>query len=182
MQTLVKEPRLTKFIRCKIEHCALIFYSVQKTETFYNDGNEAKINVSELREDICTCPLKRIDEAELLKMRKHTQRGFVLKVGHKLYFTVLPPEAKFLFQKIFSQHLCSTCARCYARPYCDGGCEKVMETDFNWYGEHIGTIMENIKWSKRIEKYPFIQQGFQTFNIDEQDFFVGSCKYYCKDK
>jgi hypothetical protein len=155
---------------------------VQKKETPYYEGEEIKIEISENVEDFSFCPISRVTEKEALNLRRHEKLGFILKMGDKIYYAKLPPEAKFLFQRIFTKHLCSTCAHCFARPSSEGGCEKIMDPDFYWYGDHIGTIMENIIGSKRIEKYPFIQRGFQTFNIDEQDFIIAACKNYCAEK
>mgnify|MGYP004673415861 CR=1 FL=1 len=99
--------------------------------------------------------LKQIDEEEMEKLRNKEKTIFILKKEKKYYYTEL--KIKFnLYNKKLQKHLCGECKNCYPKK-----CLKVGDYGLN----------------KKIEKYPFIEEGAEVINLDENQssFLVISC-------
>lgn len=103
---------------------------------------------------------------ELTYYRQSEIPSFVLKVDGKLYYTRIPRSISFVSCNILGRHKCSIsrfeCRRLSAASDDQGGCEKVRNK------------------SKCIERYPWITNGFETFNTDQDAMVVAKCHHYKK--
>lgn len=115
-------------------------------------------------------PLRHVTENELLELRATEEPGFVYKLGSNLFYTQIDFCNRFLLTTFASvDHNCNNC-------HCVGnGCQKVSDLSKSRY-EKIGeTPIQALNSSKRIEKYPFIEEGFEAFNIELETLFVIKC-------
>lgn len=124
-------------------------------------------------------PLTHISEEELLQKRASKIPGFVYKVNNNLFYTSLPNNLSFPY---YDKHICSSsksshvCKRLMSLEDSEGGCVKVKDRSFEYYNQNIRSI-RCLKHSKRIEKYDFITEGFETFNTTGYNIFIVlSCK------
>lgn len=104
-----------------------------------------------------------VTELELLQLRKNHVPSLVLKIGENLYHTELK---KGMTVSITPCHCCNDpnhdCKRLLALPFEEGGCQKVE------------------KFARRIENYPFITIGYETFWTQHNVLVVIECKNYEK--
>lgn len=126
-----------------------------------------------------TIHLKELSADKVFNLRTNskTKSTFVLKKGNSLFVGTIPRELNCSFILKPNEHLCSNCTHCHALSPEAGGCTKVLDI---FYSENSFTqkFKERIiERSKRIEKYSFIQEGFQTFNQDpaKESFCVMKC-------
>lgn len=115
------------------------FTRARTVRNFKLEGVEA------LRIDDSRYPLTEVSPEELKAYRKQGVSSFVLKKNGKLYHTEIPEGINFVGSKILGYHACANCNRLSAARDEDGGCEKVR------------------KLSRRIERYKFIIEGYETF-------------------
>ena len=110
--------------------------------------------------------LVEVTPEELAVYRKSGISSFVLKVDGKLYYSRIPDNISFISSTILGAHRCAVvgheCNRLSAASDEQGGCAKVRDH------------------SKRIEKYPWITTGYQTFNTKYDSFIVVNCLHYEK--
>lgn len=127
-------------------------------------------------------PLIEVNQQELLCLRLSKKPGFVLKKDGRYYYTPISEDVKLLSTfNGFGIHQCSVnCDRLSPAADCDGGCAKVRDIDATQYLQYGASLGEAIKLSKRIEKYPFIQCGCETFNTKLNCFVVLECTRYTK--
>ena len=109
--------------------------------------------------------LVEVTPEELAVFRKSGIQSFVLKSNGNLYWTEIP-NISFLSAKILGNHMCAVpskeCNRLSPAKDEDGGCAKVRN------------------FSRNIENYDFITDGFETFNVSPEVFHVARCLYYEK--
>ena len=136
-------------------------------------------------------PLKKITPKELLIHRKSKNRGgFILKIGDSYFYSEIPIAFRFAAQHFAFEgfkysnykHLCSQeCKRFLAAEDCDGGCAKVRDIPISILIKEEGyNSSETLEKSLRIEKYPFIQFGFESFNTKSNAIFVLCCTHFKK--
>lgn len=122
-----------------------------------------KVLISKDESDVAF-PLKEVTVAQLTDQRRKGTPGFVLKKDGVLYVTEIPKSINLYVCSLFGHHKCSygvkTCNRLSAASDEDGGCKKVRER------------------SKRIERYPWILSGYETFNTSQNVFVVTECLNY----
>lgn len=110
--------------------------------------------------------LVEVTSEELAGYRRSGISSFVLKVDGKLYYSKIPNNISFVSSNILVAHSCATagkeCQRLSAASDEQGGCAKVRDR------------------SKRIEKYPWITTGYETFNTKHDSFVVVNCLHYEK--
>lgn len=114
--------------------------------------------------------LKKVCENELKKLRKTHAPALIIKMNGVCYWGELDSSCERLdFMNRFKlgyMHYCATagkeCARLSAASDECGGCAKVRDRGN----------------AKRIEKYPWITDGYQTVNIRIPVFFVSRCNHY----
>lgn len=109
------------------------------------------------------CSLTEVSAVDVSRYRKAGIPSFVLKEDGKLYWCRIPKKLSFLTADIFPTcHLCggsegNVCKRLISLPNSQGGCEKVF------------------RGSKGIERFDFIQKGYETFNTYQPAFYVADC-------
>lgn len=111
-------------------------------------------------------PLTEVTPEKLANYRKKGVSSFVLKVDGKLYYTAIPDDISFYSSTILGAHQCAVtsheCHRLSAASDEEGGCEKVRNR------------------SNNIERYPWITEGYETFNTKHDSFVVVNCLHYEK--
>lgn len=115
-------------------------------------------------EKVVEYPLQQVTEKELQEYRKSGVSSFVLKFRRNLYHARIPKNSSFYNSKILGAHKCATvgfeCERLSTARDIDGGCEKVRN------------------FSRNIENYSWITDGYETFNTETDVFHVARCKHY----
>ena len=108
--------------------------------------------------------LSEISPKEIEKHRKGGKPTFFLKMNDKYYFTEIPESLTFENSKLLGVHRCAfaghECQRLSAAKDEKGGCKKVRDR------------------VKRIERYPWIKVGYETFNTKYDCFIVIECSHY----
>lgn len=111
-----------------------------------------------------TFKLREVNLKELASYRNSEVPSFVLKTNGKIYYARIPKDISFLSSKILGMHQCANagheCAHLSAASDDNGGCEKVR------------------RLSQRIEDYPWISEGYETFNTKIDSFVVTQCSHY----
>lgn len=109
-------------------------------------------------------PLKEIPEEMIDYYRKTGIPSFLLKADGKFFYATIRNDIDFLFSNILGLHKCGLagkeCSRLSAASDENGGCAKVRN------------------YSRRIELYPWITKGFETFNTTHDSFSVVECDHY----
>lgn len=125
-------------------------------------------------------PLKEISEDEIIEHRLSDVPGFILKKGDKLYYSEIPNNSRLSNNEITEIHLCSslskTCKHLSAALECDGGCQKVRDISIDSYPKERLDYFSKLISAKRIEKYPFVTYGYETFNTVHNCLVVMECK------
>ena len=167
-------------------------YTQKKTlPTLLLESGELKVIVTEQLVDGKNCfenrkefifPLQEITKTELFGKRLSGKPGFVFKADGKYLYAQIPKEFNFVHAELLpgAQHQCSchpgkTCSRMSAASDEDGGCHKVRDLSVD---TTRGITPQKLKPAKRIEKYPFILKGYETFNTDYESFGVLECSNY----
>ena len=104
--------------------------------------------------------LTQVTAEELEKYRRSEIPSFVLKMDDKLYYTKIPKNLHFVSSTILGEHQCAKCRHLSAASDENGGCAKVRNN------------------SERIERYPWITEGYETFNTDHDSFVVTNCLHF----
>ena len=130
--------------------------------------------------------LNEVTEEELLSLRKSRKPGFVLKDGDTYLFSEIPKYFSFMSFRDMGEHLCGSsrygCSRLKACEDCDGGCAKVRDLVTEAYtAVQMKSFNDAIEASKRIEKYPFITKGYESFNTSHDCMTVLSCQQFEED-
>ena len=122
---------------------------------------------------------REIDEETLLSYRMSEKTGIVMKEGEKLFFSESDKNAKTLVRDI--PHMCGKvgceCKRLSAASDENGGCAKVRDASLT-LSERNNKIAT--KRSKRIEKYPFVECGFEMINNEDGFLVIAKCSNYEK--
>lgn len=145
--------------------------------------------------------LKPITEEELFQVRLKNKPTFILKVNDNIYYANIRKTMRF-FARCGYNHLCPTCRHCSALDDEEGGCQKVRDLDISTalseriailkaklqYSGQIekitprflrqSCIAEAIQESKRIEKYPFVAYGFETFGTNTESLAILDCENF----
>ena len=131
-------------------------------------------NTVSFRKEYC---LTSITIEELLVERLSGKPGLVFKNGSSLYFTAIPEKMKFFACSNLGTHLCPDCGHMSALPDSQGGCRKVRDRSMtsldirNSYNKK-----QSVTGSKRIEKYDFIELGYESFNTTQDSLLVLKCQ------
>ena len=108
--------------------------------------------------------LTEVTPAQLNEYRKSGVSSFVLKKDGKLYYTSIPHNLSFVSSTVLGKHICAVqnheCKHLSAASDELGGCAKVREG------------------ARRIERYPWITTGYETFNTLNDSFVVVNCLHY----
>lgn len=109
--------------------------------------------------------LEEVSYEKLKEYRKSRIPSFVLKKSGRFFYTVLPIRMDIYSRRINDvDHKCANCTHLSSAEDEDGGCAKVRR----------GAV--------GIEEYPWIIEGYETFNILKESFVVIDCLHYEKCK
>ncbi len=122
-------------------------------------------------------PLKQISEEELLKVRCSYTPFFVYKENNSLYASKIPKSLRFLNIGDSCGHICQRCNRVLHYNNSEQGCPKIQDR-FLTESQHSSGIIEKILDAKRIEKYPFIVNGYESINTRAESFVVTKCNRF----
>lgn len=127
-------------------------------------------------------PLHQANEEEIFVRRMKNIPTFVLKVGEDFYITDISYNLylNYNINCVEPEHLCTNCEHCRALLEELGGCAKVRDCSAETYLQEGNSYRNAIVLSKRIEKYPFIQYGYETFGVSHEILCVSDCKNYEK--
>ena len=133
-------------------------------------GKEISSNLLSSQEEILNeFPLMEVRKEEIPALRENHIPGIIIKENDKYYYAKIRRKMRFISDGYFvGKHMCassasdSCCARLSAASDEEGGCRKVRDIH------------------KRIEKYPWISRGYQTFNTVQDAFAVLECSHYKK--
>ena len=125
-----------------------------------------------------TLALTLIEPSQLVSLRKSREAILIAKYLNSYYYCNVPVD--FSLSSVILNHKCSYCTKCYARPTKDGGCNKVRDL-FNMADRRSEIFITNIERSKRIERYPFIGFGLETYNVNNPVLIITACKNFEQD-
>ncbi len=145
--------------------------------------------------------LNPITEEELFQLRLKNKPTFILKSNDKLFFANIRKKMRF-FARCGYLHLCPVCKRCSALDDEDGGCRKIRDLDLSIdLGKKMANLKDKLRYSgqiekatpgflresciakaiqdsKRIEKYPFVAYGFETFGTNTESLAILDCENF----
>lgn len=117
--------------------------------------------------------LSQISAEELYKHRLSGERGIVYKCNDKLFFASVSHNLHITFMK--NPHLCGLdCSR-----ICKD-CPKSRDFTVSYQLKDVKRFPIAVQKSWRIEKYPFILEGVETFNMPRfyDSHYVCACSKY----
>lgn len=150
-------------------------------ESFYVSHREG-VDTKEVLVSENEYPLREISVEEIIELRKTTIPSFVLKKNGHFYYTRIHKNMKFTNNMVLGAHLCGGCQHCSAAPDEKGGCPKVRNLDFSAFRVSKKNFDAAVMASKRIEKYDFILEGFESFNTSQESFVVTRCTNFESDE
>ncbi len=122
-----------------------------------------QISCHPVKENISLVP---VTVSDIRKLRTTNRPTFILKQYRKYFYAEVPADLNLLTSKILGSHKCALfgkeCTHLSPAPDVDGGCAKVREK------------------STGIEKYPWILEGYESFNMEHDVFSVVTCEHYEK--
>lgn len=128
---------------------------------------------------------RKVTEAEIIKQRFTNKSGIVMKKNNELYIAELPKGIRLSTLKgLLNKHKCRDCQHLSAKSDLCGGCAKVRDIAFRYmYGEEAperrnDERLRDIVNSQRLEKYAFIEEGIETFNVYGLETFVIKCSHF----
>ena len=123
-------------------------------------------------------PFEKVSSSALLEERLSHTPCLILKNGKELYLAHINKNIKLV--TCSSIHLCANCKHLSSLPTNLGGCEKVRDVLPEQVIMKATNPLLEIKTSKRIEKYNFINFGVETFNTTHNAFIVFKCNNFQK--
>ena len=105
-------------------------------------------------------PLIEVTREDLDKFRNAGISSFVVKKDGKLWYTNIPEDLSFYNSEILGTHKCSIPCKRLSAAQDPEGCAKVRG------------------YSTGIEKYPWIVEGYETFNTEKDSFVVCKCTHF----
>lgn len=106
-------------------------------------------------------PLREVTPLELAQHRLSKKPGIVYKKNGKLYYTSFPATLKIYGQDdTLGTHLCGKNCDMICK-----GCRRTSDLTVPYQERYGKKFVEAVKASWRIEKYPFITEGIEAFNM-----------------
>ena len=157
---------------CSLNGTISLHYE-KKTFKKGRDGKKELANI-----EVKDFPFKMASEKELMRMRISGKKLFILyKRGCRFYAEI--PDISFgafsniaKTECIYESHCCD---RLLPMPTEQGGCDKVYDLPLERYISKNYSFSELLQIAKRIDKYPFITEGYETCNIPAPVFVVLKC-------
>lgn len=168
MNYITKKETLSKMVFLLIGTEQLIADKITSTyEVQYqkkSKSNElvfiSREKISEAKTNSYDLQLTKISAEELKEKRIEKIPSFVLKQNGILYYTEIHHNWNLMASGILGHHMCSDCHRLSAASDEEGGCEKVRRR------------------STGIERYSWIQKGFETFGTKCNALVVTECSNF----
>ena len=113
--------------------------------------------------------LHEIKKEEIMEYRKSGKPGMVVLVDKKFFYTPVKKEWKFVSQKLMGEHVCAMCRK--VSPLL---CEKVADLSVEFHSKKEEEDPYTV--AKRLEKYDFVLEGYETFNTDFNVLVITKCK------
>lgn len=116
-------------------------------------------------------PLIPVNSLSGLEHRQSGKPGLVLKTDNKSVLFKELPFSKSIHLKT-GKHLCFECQHCSAASDAEGGCSKIRD----FFPRPNTPSREKWEFSNcRLEKYPFITEGYEAFNVYREFLIVCKC-------
>ena len=117
------------------------------------------------KRDSIKLKMQEVTEGQITEYRQSDIPILLMKKDGKLLLTEIPTDVNiFTLAKCLGTHKCGKvreeCKRLLALPDEKGGCEKVRNH------------------SSFLERYPWIKEGYETFNTRKDIFVVKKCEHY----
>lgn len=127
-------------------------------------------------EEVFSYPLRQVSVQELLELRLSKVPGVVYKKDNSFFYAAIPGELSFA-GKAYSlgRHACGEQCTMVCK-----GCSRTSDLTVA-YQQRIGRrFSDAVKNSWRVEKYDFIREGLETFNMSTPNdaFIVFQCENY----
>lgn len=130
-----------------------------------------------------TYPLTPVNVEEISKLRASGNPGFVLKNEGSYFYTEIPRTLSLVSNDILGNHKCPYCKHFFSST---APCPKLTDPSLSWFTRRLPASEEEIpkfieravEQSSRIEKFPFIIKGYETFNCPAEAFVVIICSRY----
>ncbi len=177
--TLLKKETTHTEYTLSIENDSMTVYRVKITRSKPYD-----IIISK-SENTTKYDLREVSKEELFELRASKKPGVVIKQMDHLYYTEVPFRFNLRNMRItHGNHLCGCCSRCSASREPGKGCLMIMERPIESYTlSNVSRIyLRNLKDSSRIEKYPFIMLGIESFNVHLNSCVIINCSTYTNSK
>lgn len=155
--TLVKNIRLDGFKTLLADEVTTT-YEVTKIKSGKRVLSRNKLQETSIQ---LSFEIKEVTAENLEVIRKAKISSFVFKDNDKLYYANIPDNISFVGSSGLGNHLCGApCKQLSPASDREGGCAKVRAR------------------STRIERYPWIKKGYETFNTRHDCFVVIECDHY----
>lgn len=145
---------LTKFIEMN--------YSIEGDFVPYRNKIKSKW------QEIDSYPLREVTAKELLKLRLSRIPGIVYKKEDKLFYTEIPGTISLNNKEgYFSTHACG-----FPCSMVCNGCPRTLDLSVAYRQRLEMKFPKAVLYSWRIEKYDFVREGLETFNMFDSDEFI----------
>lgn len=137
---------------------------------------ETKEEILRQWEKVDSYPLRQVSVQELLELRLSKVPGVVYKKDNNFFYAAIPGELNFAGKAdSLGKHACGEQCTMVCK-----GCPRTSDLTVA-YQQRIGRRFSTaVKNSWRIEKYDFVREGLETFNMSAQNdaFIVLQCENY----
>lgn len=163
----------------------------KKISSVFLDGTsrlvvEKKImdkNTKTSKFEIDSYPLTPVTPDEILDLRVSGKPCFILKNQDSYFYTEIPKFLNLVSNDILGTHKCPYCKHFFSS---NAPCPKSSNPSFSWFTRRlhdsktdISILIEiAIEQSSRLETFPFIIKGYETFNCHSEAFVVNLCSDY----
>ena len=121
-------------------------------------------------------PFTEVSRKELIQLRLGKRPGCVYKKYGKLYYAAIPKKLTFVGKTIaIGKHLCGVNCSMVCK-----GCPRTSDLTVSYQEKNGKKFAQAVLDSWRIEKYPFVSEGFEAFNMSgtSDAFIVMECTNY----
>lgn len=138
--------------------------------------------ISKIWDESTLYPMREVSAEELMQLRLSKKPGVVYKNGDKLFYTTIPDTLNLNSHAVknISKHACGNHCSMVCR-----GCPRTSDHTVASQQKLGKSFNAAVVSSWRIEKYPFVTEGIETFNMRASNdaFRVLGCEnYYTRTK
>lgn len=122
---------------------------------------------------------KKVTPIEVLKLRLSGKPHIIIKSDNEFfaYSEKSTRDSADELKHFFEEHKCPSCGNFFRNGKL---CPKVSDCSVTTCRRFVNSDLEAIKDSKRIEKYSFVIEGIEYFNVDREYLIVSKCMNYVK--